>query len=134
MKNQSMFRACLQAAFPALLALSMSACAQTGGGSPTAAYGTKVKFAKGSTLKFPDFDLTYIGKRHVSSAVYPRGFDFDDFTVSRGAVSKTVSWSAGTGLIDWTDFKMGGKDFALELRGSRKFGWLKPDELVVTRQ
>jgi hypothetical protein len=49
-------------------------------------------------------------------------------------MSKTISWSSGTGLIDWTDFEVSGKNFALELRGSRKFGWLKENELVVSRQ
>lgn len=135
MKKQSLLRSCFQAAIFCALALSLAACAQTGGGAGTpASYGTKVKFAKGSPLKFPDFDLTYIGKRHVASPVYKHGFDYDDFTVSQGVVSKKVSWSAGTGLIDWADFSIGGKNFALELRGSRKFGWLKENELVVTKQ
>jgi hypothetical protein len=127
MKFASVLRIVLSAA----LALAFSACAKAGG---PAAYGEKVKFAKGQTLTFPDFELTYTGRRHVATPKYPRGFDYDDFTVSRGGVSKTVSWSAGTGLIDWADFEFGGKNFALELRGSRKFGWLKDNELVITRQ
>jgi hypothetical protein len=113
------------------LAFVFPACAQAGG---PAGYGAKMKFAKGKTLNFPDFDLTYTGRRHVATPKYPRGFDFDDFTVSHGGVSKTVSWSSGTGDISWTDFEVGGKKFALELRDSRKLGRLKEDELVVSRQ
>jgi hypothetical protein len=110
--------------------LALLACARAGG---PAAYGDKVKFAKGQALNFPDFDLTYKGRRHVATPKYPRGFDYDDFTVSRGGTSKTVSWSSGTGVIDWADFEFDGKKFQLELRGSRKFGWLKDNELVVNK-
>lgn len=126
-----MLRATLRMILSGVLAFALPACADAGG---PASYGTKIKFVKGRTLSFPDFDLTYTGKRHVDSSKYPRGFDYDDFTVSRGGVSKTVSWSAGTGLIDWADFEFSGKNFALELRGSRKFGWLKENEVVVTKQ
>lgn len=113
------------------LLLALPACARAGG---PAAYGTKVKFAKGQVLNFPDFDLTYTGARHVATPRYPRGFDYNDFTVSRGGVSKTVSWTSGTGVIDAADFEFNGKNYGLELRGSRKFGWLKENELVMTPQ
>jgi hypothetical protein len=129
MRSSSLLRVVLSAA----LAIAFPACTKAGGSS-AAAYATKVKFAKAQVLHFPDFDLTYTGSRHVATPKYARGFDYDDFTVSHGGVSKTVSWSSGTGLIDWTDFEVGGMNFALELRGSRKFGWLKQNELVVTRQ
>jgi hypothetical protein len=125
------FAPILRVILSAVLALAFPACAKAGG---TAVFGTKVKYAEGHTLNFPDFDLTYAGRRHDARPEYPRGFDYDDFTVTRGGVSKTVSWSAGTGVIDWADFEIGGKNFALELRGSRKFGWLKDDELVIGKQ
>lgn len=115
----------------AALVLAFPGCARAGG---PATYETKVKFAKGQVLNFPDFDLTYAGSRHVASQRYPRGFDYDDFTISRGGVTKAVSWSSGTGLIDAADFEIGGMKFGLELRGSRKFGWIKENELVVTKQ
>jgi hypothetical protein len=124
-------RSVLRLVLSATMMLALPACTRAGG---PAAYGTKVKFAVGRVLNFPDFDLTYTGRRHVATPKYPRGFDYDDFTVSRGGVNKTVSWSSGTGVIDWADFEIGGKNFALELRGSRKFGWLKDNELVVTKQ
>lgn len=121
----------LYALLAVTLVLAIPACVRAGG---PASYGAKVKYAKGAVLKFPDFDLIYIGTRHVASAKFPRGFDYEDFTVSKGSVSKRISWSSGTGLIDWTDFEVGGVNYALELRGSRKFGWLKDDELVITKQ
>jgi hypothetical protein len=120
----------IRVVFSAALVLLLPNCAKASG---PAAYGVKVKFAKGQTLNFPDFDLTYKGSRHVATPRYPRGFDYDDFTVSRGGKSKTVSWSSGTGVIDWADFEIDGKSFQLELRGSRKFGWLKENELVISK-
>jgi hypothetical protein len=127
MKSASILRMVLSAA----LVLACPACVKAGAST---SYGTKVKFAKGQVLNFPDFDLTYDGTRHVATPKYPRGFDYDDFTVSRGGASKKVSWSSGTGVIDWADFEFNGKNFALELRGSRKFGWLKENELVISKQ
>jgi hypothetical protein len=127
------FSSVLLVVLSAALVVAFPACTKAGGSSASA-YGTKVKFAKGLVLHFPDFDLAYTGSRHVATPKYAHGFDYDDFTISHGGVSKTVSWSSGTGLIDWTDFEVGGKNFALELRGSRKFGWLKENELVVSRQ
>ena len=121
----------LGAVLALVAALVIPSCARAGG---PAAYGAKVKYAKGATLKFPDFELTYTGSRHVTSPRFPRGFDYEDFTVSKGSVTKKVSWSSGTGLIDWADFEIGGIKYALELRGSRKFGWLKDNELVVSKQ
>jgi hypothetical protein len=127
------FASLLRVILSAALAFAFPACTKAGGSS-TSPYEIKVKFAKGQVLHFPDFDLTYTGSRHVATPRYARGFDYDDFTVSHGGATKTISWSSGTGLIDWTDFEVGGKNFALELRGSRKFGWMKENELVVSRQ
>ena len=127
MKFFSILRVLLSAA----LLLTFPSCARAGG---PVTYGTKVKFAKGQVLNFPDFDITYTGTHHVATPRYPRGFDYDDFTVSKGGASKTVSWSSGTGDISWADFEIGGKSFALELALSRKFGQLKENEMVITKQ
>jgi len=103
-----------------------------GANLPAADYGRKEKFAKGRPLVFPDVELTFAGVRKVSTPKFPPGFTYYDFNVTRGGESKTVSWSSGTGLIDWTDFEIGGKKFILELKGARAFkGWLKDDELVL---
>jgi hypothetical protein len=98
-------------------------------------YGAKVRFSKNSQIVYPDFELTYVGRRHVATKIYPRGFDYDDFKISRGGKSITVSWSAGTGEIGPTLFEFSGHSFTLELRHAGRFkGWLKEDELVIEKK
>jgi hypothetical protein len=110
--------------------LGVSASTQSG----PASYGAKVHFSKGTTSAFPDFELTYLGGRHVASKVYPRGFNYSDFKVSRGGKSITVSWSSGTGELGPQDFAFDGKAFSLELRRTAKHGWLKDDEVVIEKK
>lgn len=113
----------------------LGAAACGAGSSGPAAYGAKVRFAKGVTISFPDFDLTYVGRRHEATKVYPHGFDYDDFKITRGGKSVTASWSAGTGLIGPRSFEFGGKSFTLELKHAQRFsGWLKEDELVIEKR
>ncbi len=119
----------------ALLAVFIALSAACGSGAPgPVAYGTKVRFSKNVSLAFPDFDLTYLGERHVASPVYKHGFDYHDFKVSHGNQSATVSWSAGTGLLGPQEFNFGGHSFSLELRHTDKLGWLKEDEMVVEKK
>jgi hypothetical protein len=130
-------RPCLFSRRAALLGVCgmLGAAACGAGPSGHAAYGAKVHFAKGAMISFPDFDLTYIGRRHEATKVYPRGFDYDDFKLTRGGKSATISWSAGTGLIGPRSFEFGGKSFSLELRHAQRFsGWLKEDELVIEKK
>jgi len=110
--------------------LGAAACAQSG----PAGYGAKVRFRKGTAISYPDFELTYLGERHEASKVYPRGFTFSDFKVSRGGKSITVSWSAGTGELGPQEFTFEGKTFSLELRHTRTHGWLKDNEVVVEKK
>jgi hypothetical protein len=44
-----------------------------------------------------------------------------------------VSWSSGTGDIGPALFRVGSKQFALELSRSDKLGPLKANELVISR-
>jgi len=97
-----------------------------------AAYSSKVKFKAGHALRFPDFDLTYVGKHHVIPPQYPRGWWVHDFKVRAKGVEQTVSWSAGTGDIGPTRFKVNGADFQLELSHSDKLGALREGEVVVS--
>jgi hypothetical protein len=97
-----------------------------------AAYGAKVKFSVGLTLRFPDFALTYAGKRHVTTRQFPRGWWIHDFKVRGKSADQTVSWSAGTGDIGPTRFKVDGAAFQIELSRSDKLGPLSEDELVVS--
>ena len=115
--------------FGLLLGVFAAACAPE---SRAAEYGAKVAFKKGTAVTFPDFGLTYLGERQVTSKVFPRGFTYHDFQVGNGSDVQKVSWSSGTGDIGPTLFKVGGKQFALELSRSDKLGPLKSNELVVT--
>lgn len=114
-----------------MAALGMPACAAVK--TPTASYGAKAKYSKGTTLHFPDFDLTYLGTRKESSEVFKPGFTFEDFRVSHGSRSDTVSWTSGTGLIVPRQFKFGGGTFQLMLHHGGPVGKLKSDELVVVK-
>ena len=115
-----------------LMAFAMPACGASKSGS--AAYGTKVRYSKGSVVSFPHFDLKYIGTRKVASSAYPRGFIYHDFEISRGTSSKTVFWSSGTGDIGPTVFQFDGKEFWLELSRSDKLGKLAENEVVVWKK
>jgi hypothetical protein len=110
-----------------LLAFAVSASA--------ADYGMRTRFQKNKPLVFPDVELIFTGTRQVSSTVYPRGFLNYDFKAKTGGKTENISWSAGTGLIGPKFFKVNGKDFVLELKGSASFkGWMKEDELVLWKK
>lgn len=110
----------------------LAACSS--GADAPANYGAKVRFKKGAAVVFPDFDLTYLGRRHVESPRFKPGFNYEDFRVSRGDKTGTVSWSSGTGLLGPQEFEFGGQKFELELRHTDKLGWLKEDEVVVVKK
>lgn len=96
-----------------------------------ASYGTRVKYRAGQKIEFPDFTVEYVGERRESVPVYPRGFLYYDFKVSKEKAEKVVSWTTGTGIIDPTDFEFDGKRYHLELRHSEKLGKLKDNEVVI---
>ena len=96
-----------------------------------ASYGTRVKYRSGQKIEFPDFTIQYVGERRKSIPVYPRGFLYYDFKVTKGKTEKIVSWTTGTGLIGPMDFEIDGKRYRLELRHSDKLGKLKENELVI---
>src|SRR5207249_8895356 len=93
--------------------------------------GTRVKYRLGEKIEFPDFTIQYVGEHRKTLPVYPRGFLYYDFKVSKGKTEKVVSWTTGTGVIDPTDFEIDGKHYQLELRHSDKLGKLKENDLVV---
>ncbi len=96
-----------------------------------ASYGTNVKYRVGEKIEFPDFTVEYVGEHRKSIPVYPRGFLYYDFKVSKGKAEKVVSWTAGTGDIGPVGFEIGGKRYRLELRHSDKLGKLNDNELVI---
>lgn len=116
-----------------LMGIICAAACSSGARGP-ATYGTKVRFKKDAVLVFPDFDLTYLGRRHVEAPKFKPGFNHEDFRVSRGKESTTVSWSSGTGLLGPQEFEFAGLWFELELRHHDKLGWLKEDEVVVVKR
>jgi hypothetical protein len=98
---------------------------------PKAPYGARVKYRTGEKIEFPDFTIEYVGERRQSVSVYPRGFLYSDFKITRERAEKVISWTTGTGIIDPTDFEFEGKRYHLELRRSEKLGKLKDNELVI---
>jgi hypothetical protein len=96
-----------------------------------ASYGTRVKYRTGEKIEFPNFTVESIGERRKTLPVYPRGFLYYDFEVSKEKTEKIVSWTTGTGVIDPLDFDIGGKHYQLELRHSDKLGNLKENGLVI---
>ena len=96
-------------------------------------FGAKVAYRENVPVQFDKFTLTSIGQRRVVAKQYPRGMVVYDFRVKSAQGEQTVSWSAGTGDIGPTLFRVGAEQFALELKLSDKLGRLKDDELVVSR-
>lgn len=111
----------------------LASCSAAENTADTVAYGSKVKFRADRPLRFPDFQLTYVGKRHVMPPQYPRGWWIHDFKVRSKDKEQTVSWSAGTGDIGPVRFKVDGNEFQIELSMSDKLGHLREDEMVVSR-
>lgn len=119
----------------ALLVLHLSvlaACSHAADSSDTVTYGSKVRFGADRILRYPDFEVIYMGKRHVAPPQYPRGWWTYDFKVRGKGDEQTVSWSAGTGDIGPTRFRVDGVDFQIELARSDKLGLLREDEMVVS--
>ena len=99
-------------------------------------YNTKVKFAKGEVLQFPDFSLEFLGERPFppSPAHVPSG-PRQEFRVTCKGQSQTVFWFSGTGDISPKIFKTTRrKEFGLELSISDKLGQLAPNELVISTE
>ncbi len=100
--------------------------------APTSAqYQAKVTFQEKKAISFPDFMLTYLGKRQIPPPAGLRGWSFHDFAVKADGKEQKVSWSSGTGDIGPTEFKVGRKTFLLEMGISDTLGKLKQDEVVV---
>jgi len=125
-------RLALLAVFIAILPAPWVSCVRGNASPLEAVYGAKVKFHEKRTLRFPDFELTYLGRRHVTPPQYPRGWWVHDFKANAGGAEQIVSWSAGTGSIGPSQFNVSGSLFQLELVHSDKLGKLAEGELVVS--
>jgi hypothetical protein len=111
---------------------ALTACSHAGDFPDTVSYGSKVRFRTDRVVRYPDFQVTYVGKRHVAPPQYPRGWWTFDFKVRGKDGEQTVSWSAGTGDIGPTRFVVNGAQFQIELSRSDKLGQLRDDEMVVS--
>jgi hypothetical protein len=101
-------------------------------------YNSVVEFSKGEQIKFPDFVLEYAGERSEKKD-FPNGnsftFKFYDFNISGRTDKKTISWSAGTGVIAPLSFEFAGIQFELELRNSEKLSKkLDENHLVIVKK
>lgn len=115
-----------------VLHLSVLAWSYADDSSDAVVYGCKVRFDLNRTLHFPDFEVTYMGKCHVTPSQYPHGWWVHDFKARSKGNEQTISWSAGTGDIGPSHFKVDGADFQIELSRSDKLGPLREDEMVVS--
>ena len=116
-----------------MLAFGGSVICGHGTSEEKASYGARAKYRVGQKIEFPDFTVEYVGERRKTVPVYPRGFLYYDFKVSKGKSEKLVSWTTGTGVIDPTDFEFDGKSYQLELCHSDKLGRLNENELVIRK-
>jgi hypothetical protein len=100
-------------------------------------YGEVVKFSQDKPVKYPDFEITFLGERK-QTANFPNGnsftFTYYDFKVKNPSNEKDLFWTAGTGEIAPAYFTLDGVKFMLELRsaenGKKK---LDNDEMVITK-
>lgn len=107
------------------------------GSVPTGEYNKITSFSENKPIKYPDFELTYIGERKQTST-FPNGnsftFTYYDFKVRNEKEEKTVSWTTGTGVIEPVNFEINGMKFMLELRyWEKEKKKLDEDVLVVTK-
>jgi hypothetical protein len=102
-------------------------------------YGRNLPAPAGATLRYPDFELRYVGERAATGPPTPgaqeaRGV-VHDYRVSAGGLERTVSWPEGPGMSMPVPFEIAGHRFALE-RGRSilgPHGALAEGEIVVWR-
>jgi hypothetical protein len=108
-------------------------------------YREKVKFSRDTWIKFPDFDLIFLGKgvytgggRHVPITSYY-------FRIVKDSKDTIIFWSAGAGEIAPIPFEFDGKDYMIEMRlmaygregedlSFKGKNGLKKDELCISRR
>ncbi|MCI0448265.1 MAG: hypothetical protein L0Y79_00580 [Chlorobi bacterium] len=103
----------------------------------TGNYGEVVRFEKDKPVKYPDFEITYLGERK-QTATFPNGssftFTYQDFKIKSANEEKTISWTSGTGDISPAYLEAAGMQFMLELRayenGKKR---IDNDQVVITK-
>jgi hypothetical protein len=94
-------------------------------------YGEEIPFAPGRIVQYPDFALEYVGQHRVTSDVYPRGFLYYDFLVSRDGMVQDVAWTDGTGEIGPVNFTFDGVAYTLEVTDRDGMGPFTAGQVVV---
>lgn len=98
-------------------------------------YGEVVVFQESVNLQYPDFTITFMGKRYkdlsVGSAIR---FTYYDFRVlSGGQDYKDINWSSGTGDIGPTIFTINEKRYKLYLKTNDKGDIkLSENEMIIS--
>ena len=96
------------------LASSIAGCS----GTIAPPYGRWEKYSSVQPIKYPDFDLYYVGQK--PNGFYPgqterRLADIFVFEARRSSDSAEILWSEGTGDIGPELFSIGGKPYMLEM-------------------
>lgn len=94
-------------------------------------YGEKIGLLENKRIHLPDFSITFMGERQITSATYSPGFLFFDYEIQKGKIRKVISWSSGTGDISPTLFEIDNKKFVLEMGISDIIKFLKRGEYIV---
>jgi hypothetical protein len=99
-------------------------------------YSNKVSFNLDVPIQFPDFVLTYKGRKdQPREEGYVQLAPVYKFEVSSLNEKKTVNWSSGTGLIGPSKFTINNKIYWIELQWSEELMQnLQQDELVITEK
>lgn len=100
-------------------------------------YGAPVTFSKDKPVAFPDFDIVYTGETSKTST-FQNGnsftFKYQNFTVSKGSLSKVAQWTTGTGIIEPIPFEFSEAKYTIELRYTEATKIkLSDDEMVITK-
>ena len=96
--------------------------------STKVSYGTKVKYAEGQKIEFPDFAIEFLGEK---TARNHEKYSRDEFRITKGNEVKEVSWGRDEGDIGRVKFKLGDDNYLMELIGSQTYGFMGKNVLVV---
>ena len=92
-------------------------------------------------IQYPDFSIRFLGTKHVTPEVYPRGWLVWEFEVQPNDTTDKliVTWSEGTGVIAPTYFEVAGKEYVLEMVYTEAIedslnSHLEDDEMIIWKE
>ena len=103
-----------------------------------ARYGRWETYSSTNVLKYPDFELRFIGSERgplfPGSTTHRMG-DIYKFRITTKEAQQDVSWSSGTGDIGPISFEIGGESYILEMVHSVIFdGFVSRDKVMLWRK